>query len=494
MFISLLICTTDFAQQEQKSTLQQQAETEEGRKNIAGARSLYLQAYKEYIDKRQNQAGVECGVKAAALYQKENLYKEAFDLLHGIDNSIDATVKKSSKEKAALHYLTTRERFQMYMKMHKSSSAADQLTIMDKHARLSGKEELNNDLLYNKTIYYYTLGQNEKGNATFKVMAKELTAKKDYDKVDEVYQTLIENGRRSNSASLVAQSYKSYIAWKDSVAAIKRADEIGALNQQIADNEATIAEKDSSLATHKMIIVGLGILAATLAIVLVIGAVVLLRFIVLTRKQKSTISSQQENIALKAKFISNISAQLDPTLKKLDSKLPEVKALQDFSAHIQTLSQIESSPNEAIELEELQIAPFCESLMDTIRDKVKSDVVLTVNAPKMSACINKDYVSHILTHLLTNAAHYTHEGGHITLDFKKRGVHKYQFLVSNTGERIPEEKRENVFKPFVEIHDLTTGDGLGLPICWQMAQKMNGELSIDPEFTKGTRFVLNLHE
>jgi signal transduction histidine kinase len=65
-------------------------------------------------------------------------------------------------------------------------------------------------------------------------------------------------------------------------------------------------------------------------------------------------------------------------------------------------------------------------------------------------------------------------------------------MVSDTGEGIPEEKREDVFKPFLEIRDLTEGDGLGLPICKQMALKMNGDLEIDSQYTKGTRFVLEL--
>ena len=63
---------------------------------------------------------------------------------------------------------------------------------------------------------------------------------------------------------------------------------------------------------------------------------------------------------------------------------------------------------------------------------------------------------------------------------------------ADTGEGIPEEKREDIFKPFREIRDLTTGDGLGLPTCKQMALKMNGDLEIDPEYTKGTRFMLDL--
>ena len=290
----------------------------------------------------------------------------------------------------------------------------------------------------------------------------------------------------------MAQSYSSYLAWKDSANALKHADEIGALKKQIADNEAAISEKDSSLTSRQLIIIGLCILAAALAAALAIGAVVLLRFIALTRKQKKTIRQANENNALKAKFISNISAQLDPTLQKLDSRAPEVKALMDFSKHIQTLSELENTAGE-VELEETQVQQFCESLADKVRDKVKSGVTLTVNAPSMSAMINQDYVSHILLHLLNNAAEYTPEGGKIWLDYKKRGAHVHQFLVSDTGQGIPEEKREEIFKPFREIRDLTTGDGLGLPICKQMAINMNGDLDIDPEFTKGTRFVLNLH-
>jgi signal transduction histidine kinase len=351
---------------------------------------------------------------------------------------------------------------------------------------------VKNDLLYNKATFYYTFGQIAQGNAVFKEMADKLTASKEYDKVDEVYQTLISNARKSNNASMVAQSYSNYLAWKDSTNALKHADEIKALKKQIADNEATIADKDSSLTTRWVIIIGLIILAVALAAALAVGAIILLRYILQTRKQKKIIKLANESNALKAKFISNISAQLEPTLQKLDNSTPEVKALLDFSSHIQTLSELENSTDE-VELEDTQIQSFCEGLMDQIRDKVKSDVTLTVKAPKMNIMINKEYVSHVLLHLLDNAAEYTPEGGKITLDYEKRSAHTHHFLVSDTGCGIPTELQDDVFKPFREIKDLTTGDGLGLPICKQMALKMNGDLEIDPNFTKGTRFILSLH-
>ena len=480
------------AQEAEKSELHQRAEAEAKKGSVAGERYTYIRAFEDYVKKGRMQQGVECGVKATALYYKENYYKEAFDLLQRIDQSI-SDKGKSDKEKAALHYLTSKERMQMYVRIRKTESAREQLKIMESQADASGDDNVMNDLLYNKALFHYNLGQTAQGNAIFKEMAGKLTSQKEYDKVDEVYKTLIANGRRSNNASLVAQSYSSYLAWKDSVAELKRLDETGALKKQIAVNEADIQEKDSSLAARRWIIIGLCILAAALAAALVVGGAVLLRFILLTRKQKKTIKMINENNALKAKFISNISAQLSPALQPLDSSIPEVRALKDFSDHIQTLSSLECSTDDNVEMETTQVVPFCEGLMEEIRGKVRNGVALHVNAPKMSADINKEYVSHILSHLLTNAAEYTPADGSISLDFKKRGAHTFQFLVSNTGEPIAEEKREDVFKPFLEIKDLTKGDGLGLPICKQMAVKMNGDLSIDGEFTKGTRFVLELH-
>ena len=476
----------------QKSELHKQAESIDIKKDAAQARSLYLRAFSDYFNKGDAAQAVECAVKATQLYYRDNSYNEAFELLRNADQAV-VNIRVSDSERAKLFYQTAKERMKMYIKMKRQPGAKDQLDRLEALAGKANDESVNNDLLYNKAIFYYTFGQNAQGNAVFKEMASKLTAQKEYDKVDEVYKTLIANGRASGSAQLVAQSYDNYIAWKDSANAQKVADEINALKQQIADHEATIADKDSSLSSRQIIIIGLCILAAALAAALVIGAIVLLRFILLTRKQKKTIRIANDSNALKAKFISNISAQLEPTFRKLDNSQPEVKALLEFAAHIQTLSDLENNTDEEIELEETAIQPFCEQIINDIRDKVDPSITLTVNAPKMSANINKEYVSHILHHLLMNAIEFTPANGTITLDFKKRGPHTCQFMVSDTGESIPEEKREDVFKPFLEIRDLTTGDGLGLPICKQMALKMKGDLDIDPQFTKGTRFVLELH-
>ena len=494
LFLSMFFCCVLVnAQEEQKSELQQRAETEDAKNNIANARSLFIRAFDDYVGKGQINSAVGCGTRATALYYKENNYKEGFELLRRVDQAISAEERKNNANMSALHYLVTKERLQMYIKMRSTARALDQINTMESQVQTANDDNLMNDLLYNKAIYYYTFGQTTQGDAVFKEMASKLTAQKEYDKIDEIYQTLITNGKKSNNANLVAQTYSNYVVWKDSVNAMKLADETGILKNQIAENEAIIAEKDSSLGTRQLIIVALLVLAGALAAALVVGIIVLLRYILLTRKQKKAIKLSEDNNALKAKFISNISAQLDPTLEKLDSRIPEVQALLDFSQHIQTLSRLENMSNATAELEDVQVNQFCEEMVGEIRNKVKSGVEIVVNAPKMSAKIHREYLSHILRHLLHNAAEYTPEAGHIWLDYKKRGAHMQQFVVTDTGCGIPEEKIDDVFKPFLEIKDLCAGDGLGLPICKEMAKKMNGDLEIDPKYTKGTRFVITLH-
>ena len=489
----LFFCVFAQAQEVQKSELQQRAETEDAKNNIAAARSLFIRAFDDYAGKGQIKQGVECGTRATALYYKENFFKEGFELLRRIDQAINTEEQKGGTAMPSLRYLVSKERLQMYIKMRNTARAMEQINTMENHVKAANDESLVSDLLYNKAIYYYTFGQISQGDAVFKEMADKLTAQKEYDKIDEVYQTLIANGKKSNNANLVAQTYSNYIIWKDSANAMKLADETGILKKQIAENEAIIAEKDSTLGTRQLIIIALCVLAAALAAALLIGIIVLLRYILLTRKQKKAIKLSEDKNALKAKFISNISAQLDPTLEKLDSSIPEVKALLDFSQHIQTLSRLENMSDTTIEMEDVQVNQFCEEMIDEIRDKVQPEVEVMVNAPKMTAKIHREYLSHILRHLLSNAAEYTPAEGHIWLDYKKRGAHMQQFIVTDTGCGIPEEKIDDVFKPFLEIKDLCAGDGLGLPICKEMAKKMDGDLEIDPKYTKGTRFIITLH-
>ena len=135
------------AQQATKSELHQRAESEMQKGSVAGARFSFIRAFEEYTRQGQLKVGMECATRGAALYYKDNYWKEAFDLLRRADAEIDAR-SKNAKEKAALHYIITKERLAMYIKLRKSDSAKDQLGLMETQVTYAADEELKNDLLY----------------------------------------------------------------------------------------------------------------------------------------------------------------------------------------------------------------------------------------------------------------------------------------------------------------------------------------------------------
>ena len=473
--------------------LRKQAQKSLADKDYTRARYMFLQAYNAYVDAAQYDQAVACGVQASALYHRENLYNEAFKLLYGVEQNLIDGERKAGRQMPALRYPITRERLQMYIKLRKSASAKDQLAKLKGWAEAAKVDSLDTDLLYTEANYYYTFGQNQQGDAAFNALVQRYAQQKDYDKARACYKEMISTGRRSGSVTLVARAYDKYMAWNDSISAVDAQEKYDALKAQYDASLQTIGEKDDSLAARQYTIIGLCVLALILAAALVLGGIVLLRFIMQTRKQKKVIETVNEHNALKTQFIRNISAQMKPTLDTLDASQPGVQALLAFSNHIEELSALEDTLTEPYEMEETNVSTFCEGVMDQIRGTEKAGVTLTVNAPKLTVKINKEHTARILLHLLRNAAEHTPADGKIWLDFKKRGAHTQQFIVTDTGAGIPEEQRASLFKPFSGLKDLTQGDGLGLPICSLEATKMNGNLSLDTDYAKGARFVLELH-
>lgn len=479
--------------QNRADELMKQAQESLASKEYIKARYLFLQAYNAFSTQDKYEKAVECGINASALYHRENYYKEAFELLRTSDLVVETGEQKTGKAMPDLRFRIGKERLQMYINLKNPARAKEQLTRLEETAKVSRNDSLNNDLLYTQANYYYTFGMNAQGDAATNRLIGQYKEQKNFSKVDECYKTLIDIARKANNAPLVARTYDKYIVWTDSVRALTAQDELNVLKRKYDETLTTIQDKDSSLSVKQGIIIGLCILAAILAIALVLGAIVLLRFIVLTRKQKKSIQIANEHNELKTKFIQNISSQMEPTLDTLDSSSPGVQALRTFSTHIQELSDLENTLAEPYDMQEKNVSTFCESIMDKIKGKMQDDVTTAVNAPKLNVKINPEQLERILLHLLENAAEYTPAGGKIWLDFKKRGAHTHQFIISDTGCGIPEEQRENIFKPFTEVKDLTLGDGLGLPICSLIATKMNGSLTLDGSYNKGARFVLELH-
>ena len=239
----------------------------------------------------------------------------------------------------ALRFRINKERLQMYINLKNPARAKEQLAKLEETAKASRNDSLNNDLLYTQANYYYTFGMNSQGDAYINRLIGQYKEQKNYAKVDESYKTLIDIARKANNAGLVARTYDKYILWTDSVKALTAQDELNVLKRKYEESQATIQDKDDSLSAKQYIIIGLCVLAAILAAALVVAGIVLLRFVLLTRKQKKAIQIANEHNELKTKFIHNISGQMEPKLNTLDATQPGVLALKGL------LNIFRSSPN-----------------------------------------------------------------------------------------------------------------------------------------------------
>nr|CRH05301.1 Putative Two-component hybrid sensor and regulator [Candidatus Magnetococcus massalia] len=101
----------------------------------------------------------------------------------------------------------------------------------------------------------------------------------------------------------------------------------------------------------------------------------------------------------------------------------------------------------------------------------------------------------ILINLVGNAYKFT-EQGKITLSAKSVRPGYYRFAVEDTGIGIPQEKLQDLFKPFSQVDNSNTrkygGTGLGLTICRRLLQKMGGTISVKSSLGQGSCFYFDL--
>ncbi|MEN3158924.1 ATP-binding protein [Alkalimonas sp. NCh-2] len=101
----------------------------------------------------------------------------------------------------------------------------------------------------------------------------------------------------------------------------------------------------------------------------------------------------------------------------------------------------------------------------------------------------------VLLNLLSNAIKFT-EKGRVTVQARRSAAHRMQIVVSDTGIGMTMEQLEKVFSAFEQADSGTSrkygGTGLGLHISYQLAELMQGELSVSSTLGSGSSFILEL--
>ena len=188
-----------------------------------------------------------------------------------------------------------------------------------------------------------------------------------------------------------------------------------------------------------------------------------------------------------------------------------LKQIADAGAHLLDLinevldvGKIESGEAKlalnAFDLREL-IQETVEMLQVPVRKKGQRLSVFIDDAVHSRVTGDDLRLKQILMNILENASKYTGEGGSISLSLeeltkKEDASGTYRFIIEDTGIGMKPQYLSHIFEPFSRAEDLksagVTGTGLGMTIVKNLVALMDGDIQVESEYGKGSRFTITI--
>ncbi len=104
-------------------------------------------------------------------------------------------------------------------------------------------------------------------------------------------------------------------------------------------------------------------------------------------------------------------------------------------------------------------------------------------------------ISQVLTNLMGNAIKFT-QSGEIGIYINKIAKNRLRFEVKDSGIGLTSKQQSKLFKSFSQADGSTTrkygGTGLGLTICKQLVELMNGKIWVESEQNIGSSFIFEI--
>jgi signal transduction histidine kinase len=109
------------------------------------------------------------------------------------------------------------------------------------------------------------------------------------------------------------------------------------------------------------------------------------------------------------------------------------------------------------------------------------------NLPMVNA--DADKVSWVLNNFLTNAIKFSPKNGNIIVSMKQTGD-KICFIIQDEGPGINKEYQSRIFERYFQVPNRTDykGSGIGLAICKELIEAMNGTIWVSSEINTGSSF------
>ena len=194
------------------------------------------------------------------------------------------------------------------------------------------------------------------------------------------------------------------------------------------------------------------------------------------------------------------SLQVDATLK-LDKHISTIKQncyrLLRLINNIIDITKIESGFFE-IHLTNCNIVSVVEDITLSVGEYIEGKGVVllfdTEVEEKLTAC-DPDKIERIILNLLSNAVKFTKSGGSISVNVFER-EEAVEIIVSDTGIGIPKDMQELIFQRFRQVDTSLTkeqeGSGIGLSLVKSLVDMHGGNITVESEYGKGSKFIVRL--
>jgi signal transduction histidine kinase len=148
--------------------------------------------------------------------------------------------------------------------------------------------------------------------------------------------------------------------------------------------------------------------------------------------------------------------------------------------------------------EKADIVPVVKEIVELFREltaNVGFHISLTIPENLPDIVFDREAIEQVIYNLIDNACKYSHESKTIDVQLFLAG-NNIIISVRDYGVGIRKEDQEKIFSRFYrageELTQSVKGSGIGLAIVKQIVEAHHGEIDVESEFGKGSRFTVSI--